>query len=395
MKVMFINSVVDYGSTGKIVRDLANGLISKGHEVLMVYGRHQAKETDNTFDMSDTTGFYNHVIMTRLFGDHGLHSKAATHKLIEKIKEFQPDTIHIHNIHGYYCHVPMLMDFLKETNIKVLWTLHDAWLISGSGAYFDFNGCSLWNDGCEVCTSTKDYPEVVGIAQQKRNLDWKKDKIGSLKNLHFITPSHWLKDLIAKSYLGKFSCSVVHNGINLDVFKPTENADLMEQYKGKKILLGIASKWERRKGLEDFMKLSTMLSDEYQIVLIGLEKEQIGKLPSNVVGISRTQDATELAAYYTLAHAFLNPTYEDNYPTTNIEALSCNTPVIAYDTGGNKEVPGITIVPQGDLKELIAKVEEINPDQGLSYRNDLFSAQNFVEEMMDFYEENYEENSNR
>lgn len=391
---MFINSVVDYGSTGKIVRDLANGLLSKGHEVLMVYGRHEAKEADNTFNMSDQIGFYNHVIMTRLFGGHGLHSKRATRQLIDEIKRFQPDTIHIHNIHGYYCHVPMLMDYLKGTDIKILWTLHDAWLISGSGAYFDFNGCAHWNDGCEICNSTKDYPEVVGFARQKRNLDWKKDKIGSLKNLHFITPSQWLKDLIANSYLGKYPCTVVHNGINMDIFKPTSDVTLEERYKDKKVLLGIASKWERRKGLEDFVKLSNMLSDEYQIVLIGLEEAQIATLPSSIVGITRTHDAKELAAYYTLAHAFLNPTYEDNYPTTNIESLSCDTAVIAYDTGGNKEVPGITIVPQGDLDAMLREIKELNTDNKPNYRDEAFSAQLFVENMMSLYEDTNDKNSN-
>ena len=382
MKVMFINSVVDYGSTGKIVRDLATGLKTQGAEVLMVYGRHEAKDETDTFNMSDSLGMYTHLFMTRFFGRNGLHSHKATRKLIDKIKEFNPDTIHIHNIHGYYCHVPMLMAYLKTTDIKIIWTLHDAWLVSGSSAYFDFNGCSHWNQGCEVCTSTRDYPEVFGMKRQKKNLDWKKEFIGGLPNIHFITPSQWLKDLIGTTYLAHFPCDVIYNGINMDLFKPTHNEVLKTRFQDKKVLLGIASKWERRKGLEDFIKLSEILDPKYQIVLIGLDEKQIKTLPSNIVGLTRTSDAKELAAYYTLAHAFLNPTYEDNYPTTNIEALSCDTHVVAYDTGGNKEVPGITIVPQGDYVAMAQALETLH-DEPL--RQDVFAASVFVEAMLKTY----------
>ncbi len=381
---MFINSVVDYGSTGKIVRDLANGLLQEGNEVLMVYGRHDAKDDNNTFNMSDTLGMYTHILMTRLLGRHGLHSKSATRKLIKKIEAFQPDVINIHNIHGYYCHVPMLMDYLKTTDIKIIWTLHDAWLISGSSAYFDFNGCKHWNEGCEICNSTQDYPEVLGFKRQKKNLDWKKHFIGTMPNIQFITPSIWLKELLATSYLAKYPCDVVYNGINLDVFKPTKNEFLEKQYEDKKVLLGVASIWERRKGLDDFIELSKLISDDYQIVLIGLSEKQISALPPTILGVSRTSDATELAAYYTLAHAFLNPTYEDNYPTTNIEAKACGTRVIAYDTGGNKEVDGIEIVQQGDISAMWKQIQtsvdtNVDPSQ--------FSSERFSQEMLVYFKQ--------
>lgn len=367
MKVLFVNSVCDYGSTGKIVRDLANGLKKEGHEVLICYGRHQAKEDTDTFYIGDKLTTYSHVFMTRVFNRHGLHSNRATQKLIEKIETFNPDVIHLHNLHGYYLNVEMLFEALKTFKGKIYWTFHDCWPISGSSAYFDYHGCKTWDEGCVECNSTRDYPEALVFKRQKKNFLWKKKAFSGLDNLTLVTPSYWLKELLAKSFLAQYPCEVIHNGINTNLFKPTYDAELTKKYDNKLVLLGVASIWEQRKGLNDFIKLSTMISDNYKIVLIGLTEEQKKSLPTAIDGVLRTDSAEQLAAYYTLSHRFINPTYEDNYPTTNIEALCCHTPVIAYDTGGNKEVsikPFMTIVPQGDLEAI---VHELNSNKNISF----------------------------
>lgn len=367
MKVLFVNSVCDYGSTGKIVRDLANGLKKEGHEVLICYGRHQAKEDTDTFYIGDKLTTYSHVFMTRVFNRHGLHSNRATQKLIEKIETFNPDVIHLHNLHGYYLNVEMLFEALKTFKGKIYWTFHDCWPISGSSAYFDYHGCKTWDEGCVECNSTRDYPEALVFKRQKKNFLWKKKAFSELDNLTLVTPSYWLKELLAKSFLAQYPCEVIHNGINTNLFKPTYDAELTKKYENKLVLLGVASIWEQRKGLNDFIKLSTMISDNYKIVLIGLTEEQKKSLPTAIDGVLRTDSAEQLAAYYTLSHRFINPTYEDNYPTTNIEALCCHTPVIAYDTGGNKEVsikPFMTIVPQGDLEAI---VHELNSNKNISF----------------------------
>ncbi|MCG4457217.1 glycosyltransferase [Erysipelothrix rhusiopathiae] len=367
MKVLFVNSVCDYGSTGKIVRDLANGLKKEGHEVLICYGRHQAKEDTDTFYIGDKLTTYSHVFMTRVFNRNGLHSNRATQKLIEKIETFNPDVIHLHNLHGYYLNVEMLFEALKTFKGKIYWTFHDCWPISGSSAYFDYHGCKTWDEGCVECNSTRDYPEALVFKRQKKNFLWKKKAFSGLDNLTLVTPSYWLKELLAKSFLAQYPCEVIHNGINTNLFKPTYDAELTKKYENKLVLLGVASIWEQRKGLNDFIKLSTMISDNYKIVLIGLTEEQKKSLPTAIDGVLRTDSAEQLAAYYTLSHRFINPTYEDNYPTTNIEALCCHTPVIAYDTGGNKEVsikPFMTIVPQGDLEAI---VHELNSNKNISF----------------------------
>ncbi|MDE8241021.1 glycosyltransferase, partial [Erysipelothrix rhusiopathiae] len=255
MKVLFVNSVCDYGSTGKIVRDLANGLKKEGHEVLICYGRHQAKEDTDTFYIGDKLTTYSHVFMTRVFNRHGLHSNRATQKLIEKIETFNPDVIHLHNLHGYYLNVEMLFEALKTFKGKIYWTFHDCWPISGSSAYFDYHGCKTWDEGCVECNSTRDYPEALVFKRQKKNFLWKKKAFSGLDNLTLVTPSYWLKELLAKSFLAQYPCEVIHNGINTNLFKPTYDAELTKKYENKLVLLGVASIWEQRKGLNDFIKL--------------------------------------------------------------------------------------------------------------------------------------------
>lgn len=389
MKVLFVNSVCDYGSTGKIVRDLANGLKKQGHDVLICYGRHQAKDDIDTFYIGDKVATYNHVLMTRLFNRHGLHSNRATRKLIQKIETYQPDIIHLHNIHGYYLNVKMLFDALKNYEGKIYWTFHDCWPISGSSAYFDYNGCKKWDDGCVECNSTRDYPEALFIKRQKQNFNWKKQSFSGFTNLTLITPSAWLKDLLAQSFLAGYPCEVIHNGINTQLFKPTEDAKLTEKYQNKRVLLGVASIWEQRKGLEDFIKLNAMISDEEKIVLIGLSEEQLKTLPASMDGVLRTDSAEQLAAYYTLAHRFLNPTYEDNYPTTNVEALCCHTPIIAYDTGGNKEVatePYMTIVPKGDVNALYQAIKSDSEVCFDDFDHLKYDSSLFVEKTLKLYQ---------
>lgn len=384
MKIYFINSVVDYGSTGKIVRDLANQLKKQGNTVRIAYGRHDAKSSTDTLNLSTRPGFLLHYLLSRLFGRHGLHSTQKTKILIEDIKKFNPDTIHIHNVHGYYLNVPLLLKELKSMNVKIIWTLHDAWLISGSSAYFDYHGCKTWDMGCVECNSTKDYPRADLIKRQKKNFEWKKKSLTGFQNLTFITPSIWLMNLISSSFLNTYPCTVVNNGIDTTIFKQRINEGLTKRYQDKKVLLGVASIWERRKGLQDFIQLNEMISKDYNIILIGLSQKQIKELPETIIGVERTSDAKELAQYYSMAHAYLNPTYEDNYPTTNLEALSCNTPVIAYDTGGNKEVQGIEIVKQGDVKEMLSAIQKLPENKKTLITSDL-SKEYFAQQMMDLY----------
>ena len=153
-----------------------------------------------------------------------------------------------------------------------------------------------------------------------------------------VSPSHWLAGLVKQSFLAKYPIEVIHNGIDRNIFKPTPS-NLRERFglMNKKIVLGVANVWSERKGFNDMLKLADLLPTEYQIVMVGVSKKQKDKLPQNILGIIRTDSPQELAQWYTTADVFVNPTYEDNFPTVNLEAQACGTPVVTYDSGGSPE----------------------------------------------------------
>ena len=355
MKILYINSVYQYGSTGRLVKDLMEASKAKGHDVLCVYGRHDQGDVADTFYIGSKWQTAVHVLMTRLFGRHALHSILATRKLIQKIKEFKPDVIHLHNLHGYYIHVPMLMKFLKKLDVKIIWTLHDTWSISGSAAYFDYYGCKEWYDGCVRCLNTKEYPEVWFIANQGRNFTWKKENFTGFKNMHIITVSNWLRGILIPSFLNQYPVTTIYNGIDLNTFTPKYK----EAPKSTVKLLGVANIWEERKGLNDFIELSKRLPSQYEITLVGLSESQIQSLPHNIKGIQRTSSIEELVSLYQEADIYLNLSVEETMGLTTVEAMACGTPAIVYNRTAVPEMidsaSGVKVQAR-DMEQLVKAV---------------------------------------
>jgi glycosyltransferase involved in cell wall biosynthesis len=177
-----------------------------------------------------------------------------------------------------------------------------------------------------------------------------------IKTLFFVPVSDWLASLLKESKQAHRPSIVIHNGVDLSVFKPM-NTKVTSPY-----ILGVAAVWDERKGLNDFVRLRKMLPQECMIKLVGLTDRQIQELPEGIQGIQRTANREELARLYAEASVFVNPTYSDNFPTTNIEALACGTPVVTYRTGGSPEAvdeqTGI-VIKQGDIEGLLQAISTI------------------------------------
>ena len=351
MKVLFINSVCGIGSTGRICTDLAQQLEAEGNEVKIAYGRKgTVPEQFQKYAVRIGTDFdcKMHAIQTRLFDTHGFGSKHATKEFLKWAEEYKPDLVWLHNLHGYYINVEMLFDWIKKhPEMQVKWTLHDCWAFTGH---------------CSYCSQLRRYPACFAMSSVSKNFERKRKAFTGVKNMTLITPSKWLADLTRQSFLKEYPVEVHYNTIDTSIFKPTPS-DFRERYglQDKIIVLGVANVWEDRKGLFDFYKLAEMLDDRYVIVLVGLSEKQIKKLPKNIKGIQRTNSPQELAAIYTAADVFVNPTYEDNYPTVNLEAQACGTRVITYDTGGCKETlhtKESTLVQTGAIQVVAEMIEE-------------------------------------
>lgn len=359
MKVLQINSVCGYGSTGRIAVDLYNSLKKNGNDCVIAYGRGNAPEGIKAIKIDNQFEVNWHVFLTRILDRHGYASKRATKKLIKQIEMYNPDIIHLHNIHGYYLNQELLFNYLKKRNKPVVWTLHDCWAFTGHCAYFDYEKCDKWKKGCSNCPLINSYPKSLFYDNSKKNYLMKKDLFNSCNNITLVTPSKWLANLIKQSFL-HHPVEVIYNGIDLQKFRP-QTSNLRKEYKleNKFIILGVASKWEERKGINSFIKLSGKLDENYQIILIGVTEKDKKVLPSNIIAISRTDSIQQLAEFYTMADVFVNPTMEDNFPTTNLEALACGTPVITYNTGGSVECinenSGL-IVESNSVEELVQKI---------------------------------------
>ncbi len=340
MKVLMINSVCGIGSTGRICTDIADNLIARGHECKIAYGRGVVpdKYKDISYRIGCGLSVKMHGLKARLFDASGFGSYCATKRFIEWVKKYNPDVIHLHNIHGYYIHVGVLFEYLKSCGKKIVWTLHDCWAFTGHCTHYQAPHCEQWQTECKKCVRTRDYPKAY-ISRAARNFKRKKAAFCGVPGLTLVTPSEWLKGEVEKSFLNCYPVVVINNGIDLNIFKPTPS-DFRERYglTDKKIILGVASVWEKRKGFNDFLKLAKLIDDDYRIVLVGLNDKQIKLLPQNVIGIKRTNNATELAEIYTAADVFINPSLEETFGMTVVEAMACGTPAIVYNSTALPEV---------------------------------------------------------
>lgn len=363
MKILQINTSVNTGSTGRIAEDIGRMLIKKGHKSYIAYGNINNNSKSDTVKIGNRIDFLFHVLKSRLFDRHGFGSANATRSLIIQIDRIDPDLIHLHNIHGYYLNSRILFEYLKKKPRPVVWTFHDCWPFTGHCSHFDFVNCYKWQAECHHCPNVHKYPKSLIVDNSRNNFRQKKELYTGLENVTLVSPSEWLAGFLRESFLSDYEIGVIHNGIDLEKFKPAYDKIIMSKYNLKeKYILGVASNWTEKKGISDFIKLRGILDWHIDILLIGLKPEQISSLPEGVKGISRTENTDEIAMLYSGAEAFVNPTYVDNFPTVNIEALACGTPVITYNTGGSSETidddTGI-VVGKGNVKGLQSAVSEL------------------------------------
>jgi putative colanic acid biosynthesis glycosyltransferase len=359
-KILQINSVINSGATGRFVEDMGNLLVSKGYISYIAYGRGHEKCSKSTYiKIGNLVDVIFHVFVTRFFDMHGFASKNATQKFLKRVDKLSPDIILLNNLHGYYLNLELLFNYIKEKKIPVIWTLFDCWSFTGHCTYFDFSGCEKWKDICHSCINKSNYPGSFFMDRSRTNFIVKKELFSGISDLTLVVHSKWLNSLLAHSFLDDYPREIIYNGVDIDLFKPSSTKDI---YSKKKIILGVANQWIRRKGFEDFLKLAKVIPDEFLIFIVGDISKRYRRIPKNIVLLGPIKDMNELCHLYSIADVFVNPTYEDNFPTTNIEALACGTPVISYDSGGSAESfdyqSGIK-VKKGDVDHLYQAIVEV------------------------------------
>lgn len=366
MKVLQINGVYPIKSTGRIVKEIADIQIKHGIEPYVATSE-CTLSANNVHIMGSKLYVKANILMTRLFGKHGFYNKLSTLRLLKWIDRVKPDVIHLHNIHGHYINVKLLFEYIHKHDIPVVWTLHDCWAFTGHCSHFDYIGCDKWKTGCKgYCPMQKSYPVSWFFNRSKSNHKAKKYVFTLPDRMHIVTPSDWLKGLCEESFLRKYPITTVHNGVETDVFKPV-TSDLRKELgvEDKFVILGIVSEFGGYKGGEYFLKLSKLIKDDEVIVLLSLN-ENDGIIPANIIPLPRTADDKLLAAIYSMADVFVNPTLQDTFSMVNLESMACGTPVVTFCTGGATEAlsdnSGIK-VPKGNLEELYKAIGKVR--QGL------------------------------
>lgn len=367
MRLLQINITANWGSHGRIAEGIGRVAIGHGWESHIAYGRWMRPGESRLYHIGNIWDERLHGAASRLRDCHGLCSRAATRRLTEYIDRVRPDIIHLHNIHGYYLHYPLLFSYLRERGTPVVWTLHDCWPLTGHCAHFMGAGCDRWRTGCHHCPQLSAYPRSLWLDRSRRNWLLKRDAFGSLGNVTLVPVSHWLEGVVGQSFLAGKPTRTIYNGIDTDVFRPCggDPGALRSRYgvrEGQRVILGVASNWYR-KGLDDFARLRPLLPEErYAIIVVGATERERRSLPPGITALPRTDSVEQLAALYALADVYLNPTWEDSFPTTNLEALASGTPVVTYQTGGSPEaVDGQTgaVVERGDIRAAAAEVERL------------------------------------
>lgn len=392
MRVLQINSTCGMGSTGKIAVDIYDTLCRDGHSGLIAFGRGENTSSAAAYKIGSDIQVKVHGVFSRITDRQGFYSVSATKKLVEKIKSYNPDIIHLHNIHGYYLNLPILFEYLSSAGKPIVWTLHDCWAFTGHCAYFSYVGCDRWKNGCFDCPQKNAYPSSIIIDNSKKNYLEKAKMFNSVKNLHIVTVSNWLAETVKESFLSKYPIKTVYNGIDLNIFCPTKsNFTERNGIGNKKIVLGVANIWEKRKGLDDFIKLASLLPGEYKIVLVGLSKEQINALPKNVLGIERTSSVKELVEIYSAADVYVNTSREETMGLTTLEALACGTPAVVYNSTAVPEVIddtcGVCVEP-GDVNGLLKEIIKISfSSEACVKRAEFFEKDKQYKEYLKIYNE--------
>ena len=338
MKIAYLNTYSN-GSTGRIIDSLMEICRKHAIESISIYARGPLKEVGSSYRQQCKVEFYLDAFFTRLLDGHGLGNVFNTYKIIRKLKAFNPDIIHLHNLHGYWINYVILFKYLKKNNIKIVWTFHDCWHFTGHCTHFDYVKCDKWKTCCHHCIQFKEFPASY-CDFSRRNYRLKKKSFTSVKDMIIVTPSEWLNEIVRQSFLKGYDMEVINNGIDTEIFKPSANSEKRKGILGKgfkAIVLGVAASWNERKGLCYIQDVAQVKKDWFFVIIGSLNEKRIKRL-DNIIYIDRTEDIIELRDWYSTADVLAQPTLEDTYPTINLESIACGTPVVTFPTGGSEEI---------------------------------------------------------
>ena len=381
-----INVTANWGSTGKIAEQIGLCAMAKVWKSYIAYGRMMNPSKSKLIRIGSQLDVYEHYAESRFLDKEGLASRKSTKKFVQLIEDIKPDIVQLHNIHDHFFNYRVLFEYLNKTDIKVVWTFHDCWAFTGHCHHFVQENCMKWKTGCGKCVIRNKF-----IDRSRENFLLKKSLFTANKNLTIVPCSDWMADFVRQSFLKDKRIEVIHNGVDLNTFKPVSEARINDE---KFRVIAVSNVWLPYKGFNDILKLRNILSDDYEITMVGLREKQVKTLPSGIRGIQRTQNVQELVRLYNEADVLINSTYADTFPTVNLEAIACGTPVITYKTGGSPEAvdekTGM-VIEQGNVNALAdairkMKAQPLSPNDCRQRAINCFDKDKCFEKYINLYE---------
>lgn len=386
-KLLQLNVTANWGSTGKIAEAIGKVAIDNNWESYIAYGRMFNPSSSHLIKIGTKIDNYIHYACNRLFDLEGRSSVFATKKLVKEIEYICPDIIQLHNIHDHFLNYKILFKYLNNTNIKIVWTFHDCWAFTGHCYHFVQQNCTKWKTECNRCITRNRF-----IDRSRENFLLKKSLFTTNNNLTVVSCSEWMANLVRNSFLKDKHIRIIHNGVDINKFRIMPE---IKQKNEKFHIIAISNIWLPYKGIYDIFKLREMLTDEYEITIVGLSNDQMKKLPLGIHGIQRINDIEDLVKLYNESDVLINPTYADTFPTVNLEALACGIPIITYDTGGSPESvdkkTGV-VIEQGNIEALAnairqMKVSPLSSENCRKRAEEYFDKDKCFEKYMKLYEE--------
>lgn len=380
MKVLFINTVQGKGSTGRIIKEIGQSVEKAGGQYMVAFGRGDDTDPKHTYRIGNNISVYAHALLSRITDKTGFYSRKATKDLVSFIRKYEPDVIHLHNLHGYYVNLEILFTYLKkEFKGKVVWTLHDCWAFTGHCVHYAYAGCDKWKTGCHNCPEKGSYPASMLADRSHKNYLDKKRLFTGVPNMTVVTVSQWLKEQAENSFLGCYPVVRVYNGIDYQIFRPLPS-DIREKLGvgDNKMILSVSDGWNERKGFQRLLDLAKNAPADWRFVIVGLDSDQIPKLPENCIGMERTWNQEELVQIYTAADVFYNPSVEETFGLVTAEAVACGTPAVVMDSTACPEpLDGCGVVLKThETQEALEAVAE------LLHKEKTAPKQTFTEEKM-------------
>ena len=338
MRILLIDVNCKSSSTGQIVYNLFSWYNSYGDTAAVCYGRGAPIDEEGIFKFGYDWETRLHALLTRLTGLTGCYSFFSTRRLLRYIDRFQPDVVHIHELHAYFVNISTLLRHLAKKNCRVVHTLHCEFSYTGKcGHSLD---CRRWERECGSCPDIKAYPKSLFFDFTRKMLREKKAAFRAIGDLTIVTPSDWLAERARRSFFGTRPIVTIPNGVSTEVFYPRATETIREKYGIRaedKVVLALAPHlMSEGKGGRFVLELAEKVGDAARFVLIGIDGET-ERTEGNLLRLGPIYDKELLARFYSLADLFVICSLRENLPTTCIEAQMCGTPICGFDTGGTIE----------------------------------------------------------